>query len=163
MRPCKECRPGMAEVQGYPQDWSSRPVGFIGLGVMGGPMVANLAANGFDVVVHDVAPGAVARSTGHARVTAAGSPAEVAEACSVVFTCLPSEDAVRDVYWGGFGILRSARAGLVTCECSTISPGLSEDLAARMAEAGVDHIETVLIGRRSQAESGQIFFIVSGD
>lgn len=153
----------MAEVAGVPIDLASRAVGFIGLGVMGGPMAANLASAGHHVVAFDIDADALARCAARPGVRAASSPADVASACGTVFTCLPSEDAVRSVYSGESGILSACRAGLVTCECSTISPTLSEDLAGRMAAAGVRHIETVLIGRRTQAESGQIFFIVSGD
>lgn len=153
----------MAEVAGVPVDLASRAVGFIGLGVMGGPMVANLASAGHQVVAFDIDAEALARCAARPGVRAAESPADVAAACGAVFTCLPSEEAVRSVYRGENGILAGARPGLVTCECSTISPGLSEDLAVRMASAGMRHIETVLIGRRTQAESGQIFFIVSGD
>ncbi len=153
----------MAEVAGVPVDLASRAVGFIGLGVMGGPMAANLASAGHEVVAFDIDAAALARSAAHTGIRAAASPAAVAASCGAVFTCLPSEDAVRAVYWGESGILSGARPGLVTCECSTISPTLSEGLGGRMVAAGVRHIETVLIGRRTQAESGQIFFIVSGD
>ena len=153
----------MADAEGVPGDLASRAVGFVGLGVMGGPMAANLASAGLDVVAFDVDDAALARCAAHPGVRPAASPAAVSAVCGTVFTCLPSEAAVRTVYWGESGILSGARPGLVTCECSTISPQLSEDLAGRMADAGVRHIETVLIGRRSQAESGQIFFIVSGD
>jgi 3-hydroxyisobutyrate dehydrogenase-like beta-hydroxyacid dehydrogenase len=137
-------------------------VGFIGLGIMGGAMAANLISVGVDLIVHDVRPEAMDRVAHRAAVQKAGSPAEVASAASVLFTCLPDEDAVRAVYFGAEGILVGATTGLVTAECSTISPTLALEIAQRLSAAGLRPIETVLIGRRSQAESGEIFFIVSG-
>ena len=138
-------------------------IGFIGLGIMGGPMAANLARAGYRLYVNDTRSEAVERLSGIPGVTASPSARSVAQACDTVFTCLPSEDAVRSVYFGADGILAAARQGLVTCECSTISPVLTDEIAGRLAQAGVRPIETVLIGRRLQAESAQIFFIVSGD
>jgi 3-hydroxyisobutyrate dehydrogenase-like beta-hydroxyacid dehydrogenase len=137
-------------------------VGFIGLGTMGAPMAANLASAGVDLIIYDVLPEALDRVARGAVVQQAGSPAEVASAAAIVFTCLPSEDAVRTVYFGGDGILVGATTGLVTAECSTISPTLAVEIAQRLSVAGLRPIETVLIGRRAQAESADIFFIVSG-
>jgi 3-hydroxyisobutyrate dehydrogenase-like beta-hydroxyacid dehydrogenase len=137
-------------------------VGFIGLGTMGAPMAANLAAAGVNLIVHDVLPEAMDRVAHGATVERAASPAEVASAASIVFTCLPNEDAVRSVYFGHDGILVGATTGLVTAECSTISPTLAVEIAQRLSNAGLRPIETVLIGRRAQAENADIFFIVSG-
>jgi 3-hydroxyisobutyrate dehydrogenase-like beta-hydroxyacid dehydrogenase len=140
---------------------ASGRVGFIGLGVMGGPMAANLASAGIDLTLYDLVPAAMDRVSGP-RVRRAKSPAEVAARSTMLFTCLPSENAVRSVYFGPEGILSGAATGLITAECSTISPALTLEIAQRLSAVGLCPIETVLIGRRAQAESAQIFFIVSG-
>ena len=86
-------------------------VGFIGLGVMGGPMAANLVSAGVDLIVYDVRPEAMDRVAHRAAVQRAGSPAEVASAASVLFTCLPNEDAVRPSISAQRGSLSGRRPG----------------------------------------------------
>ena len=138
-------------------------IGLIGVGVMGLPMARNLAAGGGMPVVFDIDATACARAAAIADITVAESPAAVAAACSIVFTCLPSEAAVREVFLGANGIANAAHAGLITAECCTISPELAEELAHAMAACGVRHLETLLIGRWRQAEQRQLYFLVSGD
>ena len=137
-------------------------VGFIGLGIMGGAMAANLISVGVDLIVHDVRPEAMDRVAHRAAVQKAGSPAEVAVRRIGPVHLLARRGRGARVYFGAEGILVGATTGLVTAECSTISPTLALEIAQRLSAAGLRPIETVLIGRRSQAESGEIFFIVSG-
>ena len=118
-------------------------VGFIGLGTMGMPMATNLARAGVPLVVHDVNPAAAAAAAKVPGIGVAGSPALVAARSTVLFTCLPNDAIVRDVYLGPAGIATEARAGLVTCDASTV--------------------DTPMLGSAPQAVSGDIFFIVGGD
>jgi len=141
----------------------SERVGFIGLGTMGGPMVANLAKAGQAPVVHDASAAATAAAATHAGVTVARSPADVASQVSVLFTCLPNDAIVKAVYLGADGITSGARAGLVTCDCSTVSPEATLDVAKAVAARGITHMDTPMLGSQPQAVSGEIFFIVGGD
>jgi 3-hydroxyisobutyrate dehydrogenase-like beta-hydroxyacid dehydrogenase len=93
----------------------------------------------------------------------AGSPADVATQAAVVFTALPNDAIVRDVYLGAHGIVTAARAGLVTCDCSTVSPETTVGLAKTLASKGITHMDTPMLGSQPQAVSGEIFFIVGGD
>jgi 3-hydroxyisobutyrate dehydrogenase-like beta-hydroxyacid dehydrogenase len=136
-------------------------VGFIGLGTMGGPMAANLARAGVALVVHDANPAAAAALDGGARVVA--SPGEVAAQAGVLFTCLPNDDIVRGVYLGPGGVAASAAPGLVTCDCSTVSPQTTVEIQRALAGRGVAHMDTPMLGSQPQAVSGEIFFIVGGD
>ena len=138
-------------------------VGFIGLGRMGFPMARNLAQAGYRVHVHDVLPAAVARTTGVSGITAHRSPREVAAASTVAFTALPNDAIVRETYLGASGLLAGARPGLVTCDCSTVSPGVTREVHAAAAARGVHHLDTPMLGSSPQAESGEIFFMVGGD
>jgi 3-hydroxyisobutyrate dehydrogenase len=138
-------------------------VGLIGVGVMGLPMARNLACGGLPPTLYDIDGAARARAAAIEGAELAVSPAAVAAKSDIVFTCLSSEAAVRDVYLGQDGIGAAARSGLITCECSTISAELARELAAAMAARGVRHLETPLIGRRAQAEAGQLYFLISGD
>ena len=141
----------------------SDTVGFIGLGTMGGPMAANLARAGVPLVVHDIDAGATARVAELPGVGVAGSPGEVAARSRVLFTCLPNDAIVRAAYLGPGGIAGGARAGLVTCDCSTVSPETTVSVSVALADRGLSHMDTPMLGSEPQAVSGAIFFIVAGD
>ncbi len=138
-------------------------VGFIGLGTMGMPMAANLAKAGITLVVHDTSPGALTGAGKVAGITAATSAADVAARASVVFTCLPNDDIVRAAYLGASGIVSGGKAGLVTCDCSTVSPEATLEVNRALAAKGITHMDTPMLGSQPQAVSGEIFFIVGGE
>ncbi len=141
----------------------SERVGFIGLGTMGGPMATNLAKAGKAPVVYDTSAAATVALAKHAGVTVAKSPADVASQSAVVFTCLPNDAIVRQVYLGADGIAAGATSGLVTCDCSTVSPEATLEVAKAVAAKGIVHMDTPMLGSEPQAVSGEIFFIVGGD
>jgi len=138
-------------------------VGFIGLGTMGGPMSANLAKAGVPLVVYDASPTAAAAAGKHAGVRVVGSPGEVAAHVSVLFTCLPNDAIVRAVYLAPGGIAAGGRPGLITCDCSTVSPEATLEVAAGVKARGIVHMDTPMLGSQPQAVSGEIFFIVGGE
>jgi 3-hydroxyisobutyrate dehydrogenase len=138
-------------------------VGFIGLGTMGGPMAANLAKAGVPLVVYDASAAAATAAGKQPGVTVAASPSDVASRVAVLFTCLPNDDIVRAVYLGANGIAAGARAGLVTCDCSTVSPEATLEVAAVVKARGIVHMDTPMLGSQPQAVAGEIFFIVGGD
>jgi 3-hydroxyisobutyrate dehydrogenase len=138
-------------------------VGFIGLGTMGGPMAANLAKAGKAPVVYDASEAAMAALGSLPGVTRARSVADVAAQCAVLFTALPNDAIVTQVYLGPAGIAAGGRAGLVTCDCSTVSPEATLEVARGLAARGITHMDTPMLGSQPQAVSGEIFFIVGGD
>jgi 3-hydroxyisobutyrate dehydrogenase-like beta-hydroxyacid dehydrogenase len=137
-------------------------IGFIGLGTMGLPMATNLAKGGVPLAVHDASREAVAAAPRLPGAVAPGSAAAVAAQATVVFTCLPNDAIVREVYLGQRGIATAARAGLVTCDCSTVSPEATLAVHAALKDRGVGHLDTPMLGSQPQAVEGQIFFIVGG-
>jgi len=142
---------------------SKGEVGFIGLGRMGGPMARNLAKAGYAVHVFDVDPGAAARAAATGSVTAEARPRDVAAGVGVLFTALPNDAIVTETYLGTDGILAGARSGLVSCDCSTVSPEVSQAIHEKARALGVTHMDTPMLGSSPQAESGEIFFMVGGD
>jgi 3-hydroxyisobutyrate dehydrogenase len=140
-----------------------RTVGFIGLGTMGLPMATNLAKGGVKLVAHDADATALAAAGRLPGASVARSPGEVAARAQVVFTCLPNDDIVRRVYLGPEGIAAGAAKGLVTCDCSTVSPEATLEIAGALAERGIHHMDTPMLGSQPQAVTGEIFFIVGGD
>lgn len=141
----------------------TKNVGFLGLGRMGFPMARNLAAAGYTVHVFDVAGSAMARAGAEKGIVPHARPRDVASAVRVLFSALPNDDIVRDSYLGGDGVLAGAASGLVTCDCSTVSPEVSQSISAAGRARGVLHMDTPMLGSSPQAESGEIFFMVGGD
>jgi 3-hydroxyisobutyrate dehydrogenase-like beta-hydroxyacid dehydrogenase len=125
-------------------------------------MARNLAAAGYPVHAFDVDAAAAARLTGASNATIERSPRDVAAKADVLFTALPNDQIVRDTYLGERGILSGAQAGVITCDCSTVSPEVSQDIHAAAAARGVAHMDTPMLGSSPQAESGEVFFIVGG-
>ena len=138
-------------------------VGFIGLGNMGGNMAANLARAGHRLIVFDVAPEAVRALQGLPGVESASSAGDVAAGADVLFTVLPNDDIVRRTYLQPGGIAERGRSGLITCDCSTVSPEVTQELYPALAARGIHHMDTPMLGSKPQAVSGEIFFIVAGD
>ena len=138
-------------------------IGFIGLGTMGGPMATNLARAGVSLVVHDTSAAAVERVAPLPGVSVAASPRDVAARSGVVFTCLPNDAIVREAYLGRDGIMAGGPSGLVTCDCSTVSPEATLEVSRALGGKGITHMDTPMLGSQPQAVSGEIFFIVGGD
>jgi len=138
-------------------------VGFVGLGNMGGAMAANLAKAGHRLLVYDVVPQAVKVLANLPGVQAAASAGDVAARAEVLFTVLPNDDIVRRTYLEAGGIAERGRPGLVTCDCSTVSPAVTQDVHAALETRGIHHMDTPMLGSKPQAISGEIFFIVGGD
>src|SRR5207248_11246245 len=70
---------------------------------------------------------------------------------------------VRQVYHGVDGIVAGGIAGLVTCDCSTVSPEATLEISRALAAKSITHMDTPMLGSQPQAVSGEIFFIVGGD
>jgi len=141
----------------------TKDIGFIGLGRMGGPMARNLAAAGYSLHVYDIDVAAATRLTPVSGITTHGSPRDVASKASVLFTALPNDEIVKGTYLGDHGILSGGRPGLITCDCSTVSPEVSQEIHAAAKARGIAHLDTPMLGSSPQAESGEIFFMVGGD
>jgi 3-hydroxyisobutyrate dehydrogenase-like beta-hydroxyacid dehydrogenase len=138
-------------------------VGLIGLGRMGLPMASSLARGGKKVVAFDRSGEAMERASKIDGVKLAASPGEVAAKVGVLFTALPNNEIVRAVYLDEGGIASGGKAGLVTCDCSTVSPEVTQALHAALGKQGIHHMDTPMLGSTPQAAEGQIFFIVGGD
>jgi len=138
-------------------------VGFIGLGTMGLPMTRVLAENGIVVLAYDADPAARADAEEIAGVQVAASITEVAADVGVLFTCLPNDRIVRDVYLGEDGIAGAISSGGITVDCSTVSPAVTREVSTALAINGVRHMDAAMLGSLPQAETGEIGFVVGGD
>ena len=136
-------------------------IGFIGTGNMGLPMLANLLKKGFTATAYDIVPAALDRAVelGAAR---AASPAEAAAAGEMVITILPSSGNVETAYLGPNGILTGVGKGRLCVDMSTIDPGTSQRVAARLTEKGVRFIDAPVSGGVGGAKAGTLAIMVGG-
>lgn len=138
-------------------------IGFIGLGIMGKPMVRNLVKAGYEVVVHNRSQAAVDELTAESdRVTAGGSPAGVAAAASVVITMLPDSPDVRDVVFGGDGLADSMQSGGLLIDMSTIAPATAIEVHDALAKRGVGALDAPVSGGDKGAIAGTLSIMVGG-
>jgi len=137
-------------------------IGFIGTGTMGQPMLANLVKKGFDVLAFDVVPAALdaAVRLGAAR---AGSVGETAANGDLVITMLPSSANVEAVYLGSGGIIENAARERLCIDMSTIDPGTSQRVAARLKEGGIRFLDGPVSGGVGGATAGTLAIMVGGD
>ncbi len=146
-----------------PQPATSAPirrVGFVGIGNMGWPMAANLVRAGFDVTAADAAPGrarAFAAEVGGAAAESAGAAADGADA---LVTMLPTSGHVAEV----IGQVREVlRAGALVIEMSSGVPGVTQELAAGLAERGAGLIDCPVSGGVARASTGELAIMAGGD
>jgi len=135
-------------------------IGFIGLGIMGGPMAANLVTAGHTVVGYDIDAGRRDRLVA-AGGTAAGSLAEATDA-DVVITMLPDSPQVEEVVLGPDGVLEHAKPGLLLIDMSTIRPDTSRAVAAEAATRGVRALEAPVSGGEKGAIDAVLSIMVGG-
>jgi len=135
-------------------------LGFIGLGMMGGPMALNLRGAGYPVVVRDTDPAAVARLV-EAGATVADSAAQVAAEADTVLASLPTTEAVRAVCLGPDGLLQGKRMRRYA-ELSTMGSALVEEVAGRFAERGVAYLDAPVSGGERGARAGTLAIMAAG-
>lgn len=136
-------------------------VGFVGLGNMGLPMALNLHKAGFETYGKN-------RSEGKEKKFAEQggkiglSLSELASQMDVIITCLPMPADVEGVYTSADGLLANARKGLILIDCSTVSPGLNQQLFAMAEQAGVAFLDAPVSGGTTGAEAGTLSIMVGG-
>jgi 3-hydroxyisobutyrate dehydrogenase-like beta-hydroxyacid dehydrogenase len=133
-------------------------VAFLGLGIMGRAMAANLVKAGHEVTVWNRTPG---KEVEGAR--AASSPAEAARGVEVVWLCVSDTAAVENVLFGADGVEQSLTEGMVIADSSTISPSATRKFAERVARKGVQYVDSPMTGSKAGAESGTLLFMIGGD
>ena len=128
----------------------SSKIGFIGLGIMGKPMVKNLLKAGHEVTVYDIMP------AGMDEVAAAGaqkgsSPKDVAANNDIIITMVPDGPEVEQAVLGPNGVLEGARKGSIVVDMSSISPMVSQKVGAALRSEGRRFSRRA--GERRRAES----------
>jgi len=134
-------------------------IGFIGLGIMGRPMLANLLKAGYTAVVYDYNQTAVeaAVKTG---VVGAKSNAEVGARTTTIVTMLPDGPQVEDAVLGAGGVLEGAKPGTFIIDMSSINPLVSQKIATACAAKGVDFIDAPVSGGEPKAIDATLAIMV---
>jgi 3-hydroxyisobutyrate dehydrogenase-like beta-hydroxyacid dehydrogenase len=139
-------------------------VGFVGLGVMGGPMAGHLAAAGYPLTVLDLDPAAAERLRAcFPEVRIARSPAELAAVSDMVVTMLPSGQEVRDVTLAEGGLIEGFRPGSLLIDTSSAEPWLTRAVAAALGPRGVAMIDAPVSGAEWGAKAAELVFMVGGE
>jgi 4-hydroxybutyrate dehydrogenase / sulfolactaldehyde 3-reductase len=134
-------------------------IGFIGLGRMGRPMASNLCKKGFELLVYDVNPRALAEF-GQSRSKSAASIADIARGCDIVITMLPSSAHVEAVVLGPDGLLAGGRPGQLIMDMSTIDPNTTDSLAEHASKRGMSVVDAPVGRLASHADRGESLFMV---
>ena len=137
-------------------------LGFIGLGIMGKPMVRNLLKCGHEVVVFDVIKESVDISVKDGA-KAVASPRAVAAECPIIITMLPNSPHVKAVVMGENGVLEGAKAGTILIDMSSIAPLASQEIEKACAAKGVKMIDAPVSGGEPKAIDGTMSIMVGGD
>ncbi|MGG1314469.1 MULTISPECIES: NAD(P)-dependent oxidoreductase [Cohnella] len=137
-------------------------IGFIGLGIMGKPMAANLLRKGYEVTVYNRTPGKTDELAALGALVAK-TPLELAQASDVVVTMVSNDQAVEEIYFGQNGIAAGIRPGSTVIDSSTISPSLARRIASELAEKSVRFLDAPVTGSKPAAIDGTLLFMVGGD
>jgi len=137
-------------------------IGFIGLGIMGGPMAKNLLEAGHHLVVstHNAAAAAELVALG---AESNRTPGEIAAQVDLVVTMLPNSPQVHEVALGPDGIVDGAHDGLVYVDMSSIAPLVSREVAEALAAKGVVMLDAPVSGGEPKAIDGTLSIMVGGD
>ena len=134
---------------------------FIGLGIMGKPMAKNLLKTGYSLIVHNRSQESVEELI-KAGAQKAVSPKEAAEKSDIIITMLPNSPDVESVVLGENGIIESARAGQILIDMSSIEPLVSQQIARKLGEKGVEMLDAPVSGGEPGAIKGELAIMVGG-
>ena len=136
-------------------------VGFIGLGVMGGPMAANILKGGHSLTVFDLDTAAVDRLV-QAGAKSASTPREVGEASEIVVTMLPLPSHVDQVVLGANGVAEGLQRGGLVIDMSTIDPQTSKRVGRALRERGIGMVDSPVGKTSEHAVTGTLTLMVGG-
>lgn len=137
-------------------------VGFIGLGIMGRGMAHNLLKAGFELRVWN-RTASRADELVQAGAIVAATPAELAAESDVVIVCVSDTPDVVEVVLGEQGVIQGAQSGTLVIDMSTISPQVTQEIAAKLGDKGVHMLDAPVSGGSEGAARGTLSIMVGGD
>ncbi|MBI5084550.1 MAG: NAD(P)-dependent oxidoreductase [Acidobacteria bacterium] len=138
-------------------------LGFLGLGIMGGPMARHLLEAGHRVALwsHTASKAQELAAKGDALVCQ--SPKQVAENADIIFLCVGDTDMSAKVTLGEGGLIEGVKPGSVVADCSTVAPSYARRAAESLSAKGAHFLDAPVTGSKPGAEGGTLTFMVGGD
>lgn len=137
-------------------------VAFLGMGVMGYPMAGHLAAAGHDVTVYNRTESKAAQWPREHLGSARPTPREAAAGQRIVFACVGNDDDLRAVCLGENGAFAGMDPGALFVDHTTVSPTVTEELAAAAQAAGLRYVDAPISGGQAGAENGVLTVMCGG-
>ena len=137
-------------------------VAFLGMGIMGRPMAANMVKAGHEVAVWN-------RTAGRDKdkdvegARPASSPADAAQGAEVVWMCVSDTKAVESLLFAADGVEGALAEGMIVADSSTISPSATVRFAERVKARGAAYVDAPITGSKIAAEAGSLIFMAGGD
>jgi 3-hydroxyisobutyrate dehydrogenase-like beta-hydroxyacid dehydrogenase len=138
-------------------------VGFIGLGIMGSRMAANLARAGYELTVHNRTRSRAEAFAEEHGAALAGTPAEVGAGSDVVITMVVDGAQVEEVLLGEDGVAQGASDGVLCVDMSTIAPADTRRIGAALHARGIGFVDAPVTGSSPRAEDGTLTIMAGGD
>lgn len=137
-------------------------IGFIGLGIMGKPMLRNLRKGGHTLVAYDIVPALTDAVVGDG-VERGASCADVAARSELVITMLPDGPEVEQAVLGPAGVLEGATSGITLVDMSSVSPLVSQKVGAACATKGISFLDAPVSGGEPKAIDGTLAIMAGGE
>src|SRR3954465_393684 len=135
---------------------------FLGLGIMGEPMAANLVRAGYELRVWNRTESRAADFATRYGAHPGPSPAATAETADVVITMVPDGPDVKEVLFGDRGAVEGMRRGSLAIDMSTVAPRDSVEIAERLQNDGIGFLDAPVTGSRPKAEDGTLTIMAGG-
>ncbi len=132
-------------------------IGWIGLGTMGTPMSQQLIKAGYPVTVYNRS------KEKEAGYSTAESPASLLVTSDVVFVMVSDDAAIRDIFQSGNGLLQADTTGKLVINMSTVSPGISREMAAICVQKGNQYLDAPVSGSLKQAQDAALVIMAGGE
>ena len=140
-----------------------KTIGFIGVGVMGRPMVKNLLKAGYEVAVYSRTRAKLADFLAETGVQWCDTPAACAVGRDAVITMVGYPQDVEQVYFGENGILSAAKPGAYLIDMTTTDPALSVRIAEQGRARGLHVLDAPVSGGDTGAKNGTLSIMVGGE
>lgn len=140
---------------------NSLKIGFIGLGIMGGPMAGHLINAGHTLFLHTRSK--MSAELTNTAATQCNSPKEVAENADIIFTMVPDTPDVEKVLFGENGVSSGLSKGKVVVDMSSISPIATKEFAKKIHSQGCDYLDAPVSGGEVGAKNATLSIMVGGE
>jgi 3-hydroxyisobutyrate dehydrogenase-like beta-hydroxyacid dehydrogenase len=136
-------------------------IAYLGMGIMGQGMAANLLKAGHEVTVWNRTPERCAPLV-EKGAKQASTPAEAVKGAEIIMYCLSEDSAVKAAVFGENGVLSAVSAGQIAIDMTTEHPDTSRIQAAAYAEKGVEFLDAPVFGSKNEARDGGLWIPVGG-